>query len=321
MHKLFVMKHRIKIALLVITAAFGWQQAAAQKPYNQLAADLADIAKADQQYRVAAIAAAKKYGSGSPQDNALMIKQHAADLANLAKIEKIIAAHGYPGKSRVGKLSDVAFMVVQHNDVDAQEKYLPLFTQAAASGELDRTLLPLMIDRIRASKGQAQLYGTQLSEGKGNKIQIKPIEDEVNVNVRREAAGLPPLETYYKHWGITYRVPTAAGNLNPKELYASEEERTESPVEAIGGDQGILNKLQYPDKARANNITGNVLIEYTVDKNGNTQNITLVKGLGYGCDEEAMRVIKETKYTNTTGQDRELRMKLPFPYKKDKPVE
>lgn len=305
--------------LLLTIAPLLLQQATAQKINKELASRLAVIYKADQHYRVAAIAAAKKYGSGSAQDNELMKKQDAADLSNLAEIDKIIAAYGYPGKSLVGAQSHVAFTVVQHNDLSAQEKYLPLFIRVADEGELDRALLPLMIDRVRTGKGQLQLYGTQLYEVPGShQVRIQPIEDEIQVNARRKAYGLPPLETYYKNWGIDYHVPTAAGNLNPKELYASSsEDRTESRVEVIGGDEAVLSRLRYPEKAKASNITGSVTVEYTVDKDGSTKNISVVKGLGYGCDEEAIRVITETKYTNPTGQQSELRMKLPFPYKKE----
>jgi len=298
-------------------AALSLQQADAQKINKKLAGELAVIYKDDQQYRAAAIIAAKKYGTGSDADKALMKKQDSADVANLTKIEKIIARYGYPGKSLVGAQNKVAFMVVQHNDLAAQEKYLPLFTAAVKKRELDRTLLPLMIDRVRTGKQQPQLYGTQLYEAKGQKTQIRPIEDEINVNVRRKAAGLPPLETYYKNWGIDYKVPTIAGNPNPKELYANYERRETSPVEAIGGDGAIFAKLSYPEKAKASNITGFVMVGFTVDKNGNTKDVEVVKSLGYGCDEEALRVIKETKYTNATGDDAELRMKLPFPYKRN----
>ena len=311
------MKTFVKIIFVSITALLSQQPAFAQRINKKLAAQLAAIYKDDQQYRVAAIAAAKKYGAYSPQDNDLMQKQEAADIANLAKVEKILATYGYPGKSMVGAQSKVVFMVVQHNDQQAQEKYLPLFMKAAKKGELDRSLLPLMIDRVRTGKGQPQLYGTQLHERKGGGVQIQTIEDEVNVNVRRKAAGLPPLEEYYKQWGIKYTVPTATGNLNPPDLYYNPGERKEVPIEAIGGDDGIKAKLIYPDKAKENNIAGFVTIGYTVDKDGNTKNIEVVKGLGYGCDEEAMRVIKETKYTNKTGEDSEMRMRLPFPYKKD----
>lgn len=310
------MKSLLKITFILLLISFSLGPSFAQTFNKKLAAQLAAIYKNDQQYRVAAIAAAKKYGAYSKQDKELMKKQDSADVANLAKIEKIITAYGYPGKSMVGAQSNVAFTVVQHNSLEAQEKYLPLFTKAAEQGELDRALLPLMIDRIRTSKGQPQLYGTQLHERTGGSVQIIAIEDEVNVNVRRKAAGLPPLEDYYKDYGIIYILPTAAVNPNPKDLYYNIAERVEVPIEAIGGDDGIKERLVYPEQAKANNITGFVTVGYTVDKDGHTKDIEVVKGLGYGCDEEAVRVIKATKYTNKAGEDSEMRMKLPFPYQK-----
>jgi len=306
----------IPIALVFLTATFALKSACAQEYNRKLAAQLASIYKSDQQYRVAAIAAAKKSGAGSKQDNDLMHKQNALDLSNLAKIDKIINTYGYPGKSMVGAQTKVPFMVVQHNDLDAQEKYLPIFTKAAERGELDRSLLPLMIDRVRTAKGQTQLYGTQLSEIKGGGIQIFPIEDEINVDIRRKAAGLTPLQNYYKAWGIHYLLPTAEGNLNPKELYVNLKAREEMHVEAIGGDEGIYTRLRYPEKAKSAGITGHVTVQFAVDTAGNTYDVSVVKELGYGCDEEAMRVIKETKYTNKSGEGHELRMNLPFPYKK-----
>lgn len=310
------MKHLAKVIFLCLIASLSLKQALAQNLINdKLGAELAAISKEDQQYRVAAIAAAKKNGAHSQEDKDLMKQQTEADKVNLVKVEKIIATYGYPGKSMVGPQSKVVFMVVQHNDLEAQEKYLPLFIKAAESGELERTVIPLMIDRVRTGKGQPQLYGTQLFDKEDASIQIFPIEDEVNVNVRRKAAGLQPLEDYYKYWHVNYIVPTAAGNLNPKELYVNMEALKHSPFEIIGAD--IPAKLIYPEKARANNISGFVTVQYVIDKDGNTKNIEVIQGLGYGCDEEAIRVIKETKYNNKIGNEYELRMKLKFSAKKE----
>ena len=132
------MKSTYKCLLLLLITLFV-HQARAQKIDVKLARRLAVIYNADQRYRVAAIKEAKKTGSGSAKDNALGKKQEVADFANMIEIDKIIKAYGYPGKSMVGKQSKVAFMVVQHNDLKTQEKYLPLFIKAANEGELDRT--------------------------------------------------------------------------------------------------------------------------------------------------------------------------------------
>ena len=150
---------KVIVSFLIVFVTSHTQQSLAQTFNRKLAAELSEIYKDDQKYRRAAILAASKFGSGSAQDNTLMAKQLANDVSNLAKIEKIIAQYGYPGKSLVGtSLSKVAFFVVQHNDVSAQEKYLSTFKLAAQNNELEPSLLPLMIDRIRTAKGEKQLY-------------------------------------------------------------------------------------------------------------------------------------------------------------------
>jgi TonB family protein len=287
--------------------------------YNQrLITQLAEIAKTDQQYRnVPVNAAGKKYGWDSPQVNELMQKQSLLDIANLAKVEKIIEQYGYPGKTLVGeRYMFTAFIVIQHNDHEVQVKYLPLLTEAANTGELNWSSLALMIDRVKTGNGQKQVYGSQLHDH-NNIRQLYPIEDEANVNVRRAKIGLAPLEDYLKTFNIVYQVPTGSVNPNAVSLYVNQTQKHESPVELIGGDDALYGKLAYPEEAKKNNVSGSVTVELTIDKEGNTKSLSVVKGLGHGCDEEALRVLKDAKFTNTTGGDHDIRMKLPFPYKKD----
>jgi len=64
-----------------------------------------------------------------------------------------------------------------------------------------------------------------------------------------------------------------------------------------GGEAAMLQYLstniRYPSVAREGNLTGIVYISFVVDKNGEIDNIQLVKGIGGGCEEEAIRVIKK----------------------------
>ena len=55
----------------------------------------------------------------------------------------------------------------------------------------------------------------------------------------------------------------------------------------------LRNNLSYPDSAASNGITGRVIIEFLVSPNGSIQNLQVVNSLGYGCDEEAIRLINE----------------------------
>jgi TonB family protein len=55
----------------------------------------------------------------------------------------------------------------------------------------------------------------------------------------------------------------------------------------------ILNNLNYPKNAVDANVEGSVHINFVVNVDGSISDIQLVLGIGYGCDEEALRVIRK----------------------------
>jgi TonB family protein len=58
-------------------------------------------------------------------------------------------------------------------------------------------------------------------------------------------------------------------------------------------DKFIRNKVQYPDRALEEGISGTVKVSFSVDENGNVNNPIIIEGLGGGCNEEALRVISK----------------------------
>ncbi|GAB5527216.1 MAG: hypothetical protein Roseis2KO_50880 [Roseivirga sp.] len=57
-------------------------------------------------------------------------------------------------------------------------------------------------------------------------------------------------------------------------------------------NQHVKENLIYPDAAATEGIKGRVLLEFTVTAEGDLKDIKVLKGLGYGCDEEAIRLVK-----------------------------
>jgi TonB family protein len=55
----------------------------------------------------------------------------------------------------------------------------------------------------------------------------------------------------------------------------------------------ILNDLQYPEKASIAEVRGRVTLIFQVGEDGSLSEFKITQSLGYGCDEEAIRVIKE----------------------------
>ncbi len=68
------------------------------------------------------------------------------------------------------------------------------------------------------------------------------------------------------------------------------------PDGGMAGWAKFLQKnLQYPALARENNISGKVFVSFIVEKDGQLTDIKIVRGLGYGLDEETIRVLKLAK--------------------------
>lgn len=54
----------------------------------------------------------------------------------------------------------------------------------------------------------------------------------------------------------------------------------------------LSDNLNYPAEARENRISGKVAINFIVDEEGNIIETKIIHSVGFGCDEEALRVIK-----------------------------
>lgn len=53
--------------------------------------------------------------------------------------------------------------------------------------------------------------------------------------------------------------------------------------------------LKYPNEARENHVEGRVIIKFVVNESGKIENAVVVRGIGAGCDKEALRVVNAMK--------------------------
>jgi TonB family protein len=56
--------------------------------------------------------------------------------------------------------------------------------------------------------------------------------------------------------------------------------------------QYLEKNLRYPELALENNVEGRVTIQFTVETTGELSNFKVLKGIGFGCDEEVIRLIR-----------------------------
>lgn len=55
----------------------------------------------------------------------------------------------------------------------------------------------------------------------------------------------------------------------------------------------LVDNMRYPALARRNNIEGKVLVQFVVGKDGAISDVKVLKGIGAGCDQEAVRVMEK----------------------------
>jgi protein TonB len=77
------------------------------------------------------------------------------------------------------------------------------------------------------------------------------------------------------------------------QIYAVVEQMPEFPGGTEEMYKFIQKNLKYPDVARESGISGRVYVQFVVDKNGHINNVRCTRGIGGGCDEEAVRVIRK----------------------------
>lgn len=108
-----------------------------------------------------------------------------------------------------------------------------------------------------------------------------------------------------------------------KPLETTEQERrdvftaVEERPELIGGLDSLLQHIQYPEEARAAGVEGRVIVRFTVDERGRVVDPEVVRGLGYGLDEEALRVIRLARFRPATRGSKpiEAQMALPITFR------
>lgn len=76
----------------------------------------------------------------------------------------------------------------------------------------------------------------------------------------------------------------------------------------------IQRNLRYPPRAEEEGITGKVFLSFVVERDGAVTDVTLIRGIGGGCDEEAMRVIKKSpKWKPGRQQNNPVRVRYAMP--------
>ena len=173
-----------------------------------LVAILDSIFVEDQKYRLQINGIEKQYGSQSKEliDHWKFIE--GKDSINLLKVKSILDKYGWLGEDEIGNHGNTTlFLVIQHSDINTQDKYLPMMREAVKNGKAHASSLALLEDRVAFRHGKKQIYGSQIGQDlSSHNYYVLPLEDPDNVDKRRSEVGLEPLAEYVKHWNIKWNI-------------------------------------------------------------------------------------------------------------------
>ena len=116
-----------------------------------------------------------------------------SDTAIVSRLRTLAATRGsaWPTRSVVGAAGVRAVWILAQTDTGLQRVALHRMMESGPDEALPADVAVLE-DRVRLQSGRKQLYGSQLRMVNGNLVPA-PIEDSTHVDMRRDAAGLPPL--------------------------------------------------------------------------------------------------------------------------------
>ncbi len=80
-----------------------------------------------------------------------------------------------------------------------------------------------------------------------------------------------------------------------------------------GGLSGLQKKINYPEMARKAGIEGKVIVQFIVNENGEVENPRVIRGIGGGCDKEALRVVKQAEFKPGRQRGKPVRVQYSLP--------
>ena len=195
---------RITMMLLSLLAAgcSPGNRAASTGIDSTLRAELLRLGEADQAEREGFSSAVAN------QDTALLFRMMRGDSARTTRLRAIVAERGWPGRALAGEDgAKAAWLMLQHSPIEEfQRDMLPVLWAAAGRGDVPRSEVAMLNDRVLVRAGQPQRYGSSFFMENGRMVP-HPIEDFGGLEARRAEVGMPPMQEYVRVLAEVYGTP------------------------------------------------------------------------------------------------------------------
>jgi len=87
----------------------------------------------------------------------------------------------------------------------------------------------------------------------------------------------------------------------------------EEMPQLIGGLSGLQETLRYPRIAKEAGISGRVFVQFVVSPDGSVRDAVITRGIGGGCDEEALRAIRAAQFVPGKQRGKAVPVKMSLP--------
>ena len=170
----------------------------------------------------------------------------------------------------------VAWLAFEHKSYDKREIDPSLLTREVVIDE----------EMVEITKQEEQK--PQPVEMPKQTTQLEIVQDDVEVEDIEINADVDQNEVIDDY----VPVEVEEEDVSEQEIFQIVEEMPAYP----GGEQKLMEyvakNIKYPQIARETGIQGRVFVSFVVEPDGSVSNVKVLRGIGGGCDEEAMRVVK-----------------------------
>ncbi|NVK49296.1 MAG: energy transducer TonB [Cyclobacteriaceae bacterium] len=145
---------------------------------------------------------------------------------------------------------------------------------------------------------------------------IQEIPDEIEIEEKIEVN----FDVNVEEETVIEEVVIAEAPVEEKadEIFDVVETQPQPPGGMQGWNEYLRKNLKYPTQARRMGIEGTVIVVFVINVDGSIQDVEVLRGIGGGCDEEAVKVVQDApkwEPGKQRGRPVRTRMRLPIRFK------
>ena len=154
-------------------------------------------------------------------------------------------------------------------------------------------ILVFQLNKLLSSSFRLEIFGIEI-------IEVQKLEAHEH---KAPAAALPVLRPR----------PAPRAPLLPTEPEEPTPVFVEEMPELIGGLAALQRKIRYPVIARKAGVEGRVILQFIIDEQGRVSESKVVRSIGAGCSEEALRVLQTMRFRPGKQRGKPVKVKMSLP--------